>query len=89
MTRRINARIAGAAFLLYIALGIAAMALFGGALRAEDVAGRLAGIAQHESLVRLAMLLNLLSAFCAIVLGVTLHAVTRDEDPDLALMGLA
>jgi len=33
--------------------------------------------------------LSLLTSLSAIVLGVTLYAITRDEDPDLALIGLA
>ncbi len=33
-------------------------------------------------------LLSLLTSFCALVLGVTLYALTRDQDPDLALLAL-
>jgi hypothetical protein len=33
--------------------------------------------------------LSLVTSFCALVLGVTLYAITRDQDPDLALMALA
>jgi hypothetical protein len=36
-----------------------------------------------------AVVLTLLTSFAALVLGVTLHALTRDEDPDLALLGMA
>ncbi len=32
--------------------------------------------------------LTLVTSFCEIVLGVTLFAITRDEDPDLALLAL-
>jgi hypothetical protein len=89
MTRTTNARIAGFSFLLYIALGITAMVLFGRATGGEGIAAKMAGIAQHEGVVRLSALLNLTTAFTALLLGVTLYAITRDEDPDLALMGLA
>src|SRR5438128_11355421 len=68
MTRRTNARVAGFAFLLYIAAGIASLALAGRA-HVTDV-------------------LNLLTSFSALVLGVTLYAITRDEDPDLAMLAL-
>ena len=88
MTRTTNARIAGFTFLLYIALGITAMVLFGRATNAEGIAAKLAGIAQHEAEVRVAAVLNLFSGFAALVLGVTLYAITRDEDRDLAMMGL-
>lgn len=89
MTRMTNARVAGWAFLAYFASGIPTMILMGRATRGEDVAARLATAAQHVSDLRLAAILVMVSGFCAIVLGVTLWAVTRDEDPDLAMLGLA
>src|SRR5204862_8268433 len=49
---------------------------------------QLASIAQHVPDLRLAALLNLLSGVCALVLAVTLHAITRDEDRDIAMLGL-
>jgi hypothetical protein len=69
VTRTVNARLAGSAFLLYIVAGIASMALAG-----NDAVRSLLGI---------------LTSLCAIVLGVTLYALTRDEDPDLALLAFA
>jgi hypothetical protein len=33
--------------------------------------------------------LSLFTSFSALVLGVTLYAITREEDPDLAMLGLA
>ena len=89
MTRTTNARIAGFTFLLYITLGITSMILFGRATSAEGIAAKLAGIAQHEPAVRVSAMLNLFTGFTALLLGVTLYAITRDEDPDLAMMGLA
>jgi hypothetical protein len=32
--------------------------------------------------------LTLVTSFCALILGVTLYSLTRDEDPDLALLAL-
>ena len=88
MTRMTNARVAGFTFLFYIAAGITAMVLSGKAMQGEDIASKLASIAQHPSNVHLAAVLNLLSGFCALVLGVTLYAITRDEDQDLAMLGM-
>lgn len=68
MTRTTNARIAGAAFLFYIAAGIASLVL-AGRPHARDV-------------------LSVLTALAALVLGVTLYAITREQDRDLALLGL-
>jgi len=38
--------------------------------------------------VNVAAILTLITSFSALVLGVTLYAITRDEDPDLALLAL-
>jgi hypothetical protein len=45
VTRAPNARIAGATFLLYIAIGIAGMIASGGATRGDVAAARLASMA--------------------------------------------
>src|SRR6266498_1342061 len=89
MTRRTNARIAGVAFLVYIAATIASMVLFSRATSGEGVAEQLAGIAGRATDVRLTIVLGLLGNFCAIVLGVTLYAITREQDPDLAMLALS
>ena len=89
MTRRANARLAGFTFLIYIATGIASMVLFNQATRgAEGSAAKLASIAQHATLVRLTVVLTLLTFVYAVVLAVTLYALTRDQDRDLAMMAL-
>jgi Domain of unknown function (DUF4386) len=88
MTRTTNARVAGFAFLLYIAVGITAMILMGKASGGEGTAAKLASIAQHAGTVRLGLFLELIACFCALVLAVTLWAITRDEDPDIAMMVL-
>jgi hypothetical protein len=67
MTIKTNARLAGFAFLFYIAAGIATMALAG-----KPAAG----------------VFSLLTSFAALVLGVTFYAMTRDQDPDLALLAM-
>jgi len=88
MTRRTNASIAGVTFLVYIAATIASIVLFTRATSGEGVAAQLAGIAQYATDVRLTILLGLLGNLCALVLGVTLYAMTREQDPDLAMLAL-
>ncbi len=88
MTRATNARLAGFTFLIYIAAGITSMALTAGATTGTGVASQLGSIAQHATDVRLTILLTLIMNLCALVLGVTLYAITRDQDRDLALLGL-
>jgi hypothetical protein len=88
MTRTTNARIAGFTFLFYIAAGISSVVLFGRATRGEGVAAKLAGIAQHASDVRITVVLDLLQCFSALVLAITLYAITREQDPDLAMLAL-
>ena len=51
-------------------------------------AAKLASIAQHLSDVRITIVLGLLTCMSALVLAVTLYAITRDVDPDLALLAL-
>ncbi len=87
MTHRNNARVAGAAFLLYIGVGIAQMVL-SGALRADGTAARLALIARHSARVQTNVVLSLGICVIALVLATALHALTRAQDPELALLAL-
>jgi hypothetical protein len=87
MTRTTNTRIAGFAFLFYIAVGITQMVL-GGAISASGTAARLALMAQHTSRVQVELLLTLLTSMTALTLGVALYAITRDEGRDLAILAL-
>ena len=89
MTRTTNARLAGCTFLFYIAVGITSMIVAGGAASGVGPAAKLASIAQHVPQMRIGILLNLLTTFSAIVLGVALYGITREEDQDLAALGLA
>src|SRR5262245_36742051 len=89
MTRTTNARLAGFSFLLYIALGIPTMILFGRATGGEGVVAKLAGIAQHVTDLRLSALFTVITSFCALALAATLWAITRDQDPDLAMLALS
>lgn len=87
MTRSTNARLAGFTFLFYIVAGVISLLL--GAGSGEGTAARLADIAQHSGAVRASLLLAPLMWMSAIVLAVTLYSLTREEDPDLALLVLA
>ena len=89
MTRSANARVAGVAYLLYIAVAFPSMLLSGRATAGDDVAAKLTTMAQHAGDVRLAAVLGLTGCLCALVLAVTLYAVTRDEDRDVAMLGFA
>jgi hypothetical protein len=89
MTRKTNARLAGFMFIFYIVSGIASLMLFGRVTSgAEGTAAKLASIAQHPTTVRVTVLLTLCGSVSAVALGVTLYALTRDEDRDLALLAL-
>lgn len=88
MTRTTNARIAGIAYILYIAVAFPSMVLFDRATKGAGITAKLATMAQHAGEVRVATVLGLLGCFCALVLAVTLYAITREEDPDIAMLGL-
>jgi hypothetical protein len=88
MTLRANARLAGLALLLNIVTGIVKAVLFNQVSAGSRTAARLASIAQHPTLVRVAALLVLLELVYQTVLAMTLYALTRDQDRDLALLGL-
>lgn len=88
MTRTTNARIAGVTFLVYIAAGITSMVLYARATGGEGFAAQLATIARHETDVRLTIVLNLIMNLSALVLAVTLYAITRDQDHDLAMLAM-
>lgn len=88
MTRRTNAGIAGGTFLLYLVAGITSMILSSRTIAGEGIAARLASVAQHPTEMRVLVALTLLTSLCAIALGVTLYAITRDQDPDLARLAL-
>jgi hypothetical protein len=88
VTRRTNARLAGLAFLLYIAFGIPTMVLFGRAMAGQGIEAKLANVLQHAADLRIAVLFVLFTSFCALVLGVTMWALTREQDADLAMLAM-
>ncbi|MBI4885830.1 MAG: DUF4386 domain-containing protein [Acidobacteria bacterium] len=88
MTRSTNARIAGATFLVYIAVGLLGLRLWSRATAGVEVVDQLAGLAQHATDARFAILLTLVGNLSALVLAVTLYAITKEQDADLAMIGL-
>jgi Domain of unknown function (DUF4386) len=88
MTRRMSARIAGSTFLIYIAAAFPAMILTNRATAGTDISAKLASVAQHVTEMRITILLGFISVLCALVLAVTLYAITRDEDQELAMLGM-
>lgn len=83
-----NARLAGLTFLLYFATSLSDGFLFAHASSGHGTAARLASIAQNVAQVRLTILLALLTVLYALILAVTLYALTREVDPELALIAL-
>jgi hypothetical protein len=88
MTRRTNARVAGATFLLYILIGVSQMIISRGAYAGADIAARLQSVASHTAQVKGSMLLGLVVGFVALLLAISLYGLTRDEDRDLALFAM-
>jgi hypothetical protein len=88
MTRRTNARIAGFTFLAYIAAGITSMVVNGRATSGAGIVAKLATMSQHRTDIGIVVLLGWVQCFSALVLAVTLYAITRDEDADLAMLGM-
>jgi hypothetical protein len=89
MTRTTNARVAGSAFLLYIAVGVTQMVVSSGTGSADGVAARLALFAQHAARVRVNVVLSLGICVTALVLAVALYGITRDEDREVAVLALS
>jgi Domain of unknown function (DUF4386) len=88
MTRRTNARIAGFTYLLYAMIGIGSELLMHRATGSGGASATLARIASHATDVRLTILITQLESLCAFVLAVTLYAITRDQDRELAALAL-
>ena len=88
MTRSTNARLAGVAYLSYIVVGSLNEVLMYRATSVDGIAAKLARIAEYSTDVRLAIILKLGECFSVFVLAVALYGITRDEDPELAMLAL-
>jgi hypothetical protein len=62
--------------------------MFRRAAGGEGIASKLEGLAAHATDAGVLVMLGLAQCFSALVLGLTLYAITRDEDNDLAMFGL-
>lgn len=89
MTRSQNARVAGFAFLFYIAVGLSQMVVGRGVNAGGDVPAKLASLVSHAARVETNAFLGLVTAFTALVLAAALYGLTRDEDTDLAILALS
>jgi len=89
MTRSTNARFAGFGYFSYILAGILNEFLMYRATNAAGTAEKLARIADYSTDVRLAIILKLGECFSVFVSAVALYAITRDENQELAILGLA
>ena len=89
MTLRTHARLAGFTFLIYFATAMSSLILFNRATGGDvGIGATLASIAGNEPLMRLTALLTALQYVWAVLLGVTLYALTRDQDRDLAMLAM-
>jgi hypothetical protein len=88
MTRKTNARIAGAAYLIYIVVAFPMLRLYSRATRGDGIDAKLTQIAAHASDVRLTVILTVACTFIAFVLAIAMWNITRDEDAEIAMVGL-
>jgi len=88
MTRTTNARVAGFTYLFYAAIGICSEFLMHQARGVDGGVAMLTRIGQYATNVRLSILITVLESISALVLGVTLYGITRDEDHELAMLVL-
>lgn len=86
--RQRYARVAGFAFLFYIAAGLTETAIFSGAVVGGSASEKLTNVLAHEAHLRLTVVLSLATVLSALALAVSLYVVTRDYDKGLALFGL-
>ena len=88
MTRTTSARVAGFTYLFYAAIGICSEVLMRQARGVGGDAAQLTRIGQYATNVRLTIVITLLECLSALVLAVTLYGITRDENHELAMLGL-
>ena len=88
MTQRVEARVAGWAYLSYIVFAMSSSMLFGKATAGGDVAQKLATLNHMMRIAQVTVLLDLLQMVCALVLAVTLYRLVKAVDPTLALLAM-
>ena len=88
MTLRTTAKVAGFAFLFYIAAGFGNEFFHARATDAQGTAAVLARLAGHVTDLRLTVLFKLAEVLSAFVLAATLYGLTREQDHEWAMLGL-
>ena len=88
MTQTTRARIAGVAYLYYIAAGVLSAVLFGRAAGTGDPLARLERLAEHGTTAGFSMIVSLSTCFAALALAISFHGMTRHEDDDTAAFGM-
>ena len=82
------ARVAGATILLYRGTGVISYFLYETALGRGSAEARLASAAAHASDLRLATVLTMVNALCALILAVALYFYTRSAGAEASTLGL-
>ena len=88
MTKRTEGRIAGAAYLSYIAFAMSSAILGSKAMGGSDVSQTLSTLSARMGTARVTVLLDLLQIVCALVLAVTLYRLVKAVDPTVALLAM-
>ncbi len=88
MTRMTSARVVGVASLFYMAVGVANEVLTSRATSGQGTAAQLTRIALYATEMRITIILKLCECFAAVVLAVAFYGITREQDHELAILGL-
>jgi hypothetical protein len=88
VTQRIDAKVAGWAYLSYIAFAMSSSVLFGKAMGGGDISQRLLSLTHAMGLARVTVLMDLLQPVCALVLAVTLYQLVKTVNPTVALLAM-
>ena len=88
MTSRTDARVAGAAYLLYIVCTMTSSILFAGILTGHDPAQKLVALSRALPMARVTVLLDLLQTVWALTLAATLYRLVNTVDATVALLAM-
>ena len=88
MTRMTSARVVGVASLFYMAVGVANEVLTSRSTSGQGTTAELTRIALYATEMRITIILKLCECFAAVVLAVAFYGITREEDHELAILGL-
>ena len=88
MTQRLEAKLAGWAYLSYIVFAMSSSILSAKTTAGNDVSQTLVNLARMIVTARITVLLDLLQILCALVLAVTLYRLVQAIDPTLSLLAM-